>query len=179
MLKTSTDKDFDQFLENLPEKECRWAVYDFEFDLGSGEGKRNKLTFVGWSVSPFHRLLRVPVAAPGLVERPDVMLIASRSPDEANVRNKMVFASSKDALRRRLDGIQIEIQATDYSEITKDSGELPSIATKRQSTEGDETDPRSAGEGSSSVIAPPTASRVLVVSLIEGHGHITASTDQL
>jgi hypothetical protein len=27
-----------------------------------------------------------------------------RSPDDANVRNKMVFASSKDALRRRLDG---------------------------------------------------------------------------
>lgn len=28
----------------------------------------------------------------------------NRSPDDANVRNKMVFASSKDALRRRLDG---------------------------------------------------------------------------
>lgn len=51
---------------------------------------------------------------------------ANRSPDEANVRNKMVFASSKDALRRRLDGIQIEIQATDYSEITKDAGEFRS-----------------------------------------------------
>lgn len=48
VLSTSTENDFDKFLENLPEKECRWAVYDFEFELGPGEGKRNKLTFVGW-----------------------------------------------------------------------------------------------------------------------------------
>lgn len=33
----------------------------------------------------------------------------------------MVFASSKDALRRRLDGIHIELQATDFSEVTKDA----------------------------------------------------------
>ena len=57
----------------------------------------------------------------------------------------MIFASSKDALRRRLEGesrsnhvflaydvvdtilipgIQIEIQATDFSEITKDASEF-------------------------------------------------------
>jgi cofilin len=35
----------------------------------------------------------------------------------------MIFASSKDALRRRLEGIHIEIQATDYSEISKDASE--------------------------------------------------------
>ena len=34
----------------LPEKECRWAVYDFEFTLSSGEGIRNKLTFIAWYV---------------------------------------------------------------------------------------------------------------------------------
>ncbi|WWD18172.1 cofilin [Kwoniella shandongensis] len=91
VLKTSEDKDFDKFIAELPEKECRWAVYDFEFELPGGEGTRNKLTFVMWS------------------------------PDDANVRNKMVFASSKDALRRRLEGIHIEIQATEYSEITKEA----------------------------------------------------------
>ena len=31
-------------------------------------------------------------------------LTSDRSPDDANVKNKMIFASSKDALRRRLDG---------------------------------------------------------------------------
>jgi cofilin len=38
---------YDKFVEKyLPEKQCRWAVYDMEYDLG--EGKRNKLVFVSW-----------------------------------------------------------------------------------------------------------------------------------
>ena len=53
VLKSSTDKDFDTFVAELPEKECRWAVYDFEFTLPGGEGIRNKLTFVQWCVFLF------------------------------------------------------------------------------------------------------------------------------
>lgn len=49
VLKTSTEKSYDTFLEELPETECRWAVYDMEFD--SGEGIRNKLCFYMWYVS--------------------------------------------------------------------------------------------------------------------------------
>lgn len=40
--------EFETFVENLPEKECRWGVYDMEYD--QGEGKRNKLCFVMWYV---------------------------------------------------------------------------------------------------------------------------------
>ncbi|KAL0252897.1 cofilin [Cryptococcus deuterogattii 99/473] len=90
VLKASEDKDFDSFVAELPEKDCRWAVYDYEFTLPGGEGVRNKLCFIVWS------------------------------PDDASVKSKMIFASSKDALRRRLEGIHAEIQATDFSEITKD-----------------------------------------------------------
>jgi hypothetical protein len=46
VLETSTEKSYDAFIEKLPETECRWAVYDFEFD--SGEGIRNKLCFYMW-----------------------------------------------------------------------------------------------------------------------------------
>lgn len=46
VLKESTDQSYDKFLEELPESECRWAVYDMEFD--SGEGIRNKLCFYMW-----------------------------------------------------------------------------------------------------------------------------------
>ena len=48
VLKISDEKDFDKFIGELPEKECRWAVYDFEYTLPGGEGIRNKLTFVQW-----------------------------------------------------------------------------------------------------------------------------------
>jgi len=53
----------------------------------------------------------------------------SRSPDDASIKAKMIFASSKDALRRRLEGIHIEIQATDYSEISKDASGLRRFCT--------------------------------------------------
>ncbi|WVN85563.1 uncharacterized protein L203_100711 [Cryptococcus depauperatus CBS 7841] len=90
VLKTSQEKNFDKFIEELPEQECRWAVYDYEFTLPGGEGTRNKLCFVSWS------------------------------PDTAKIKDKMLFASSRDALRRTLVGIHIEIQATEYSEITEE-----------------------------------------------------------
>jgi len=42
------------------------------------------------------------------------------SPDTARVRSKMIYASSKDRFKRELDGIQIELQATDASEVGLD-----------------------------------------------------------
>lgn len=83
--KTSEEPSYDKFLEELSEQECKWAVYDFEYEVDGG--KRNKLCFFSWA------------------------------PDDAKIKQKMLFASSKDALRRSLVGIAAEIQGTDYSEI--------------------------------------------------------------
>lgn len=88
---TSSDPDYNKFLESLPEDDCRYAVYDFEYELSGGEGKRSKLVFYTWS------------------------------PDTAPVRSKMVYASSKDALRRALNGISADIQGTDFSEVAFDT----------------------------------------------------------
>jgi hypothetical protein len=41
-----------------------------------------------------------------------------RSPDDAKIKDKMLFASSHEALRQRLDGITFQVQATDRSEIS-------------------------------------------------------------
>ena len=43
----------------------------------------------------------------------------------------MLFASSKDALRRSLLGIGTEIQATDISEVSHESGAYPSTLSLR------------------------------------------------
>lgn len=43
-----------------------------------------------------------------------------RSPDIARVRSKMLYASSKDRFKRELDGIQVELQATDPTEMGLD-----------------------------------------------------------
>jgi len=65
----------------------RYAVYDFEYQLASGDGIRNKLTFIAWS------------------------------PDDAPIGPKMVYASSKDALKRSLTGLGAEVQANDADDI--------------------------------------------------------------
>ncbi|KAI7854816.1 hypothetical protein BDC45DRAFT_507019 [Circinella umbellata] len=60
----------------------------YDFDYEKpGEGARNKITFYSWI------------------------------PDTSKIRAKMLYASSKDALRRNLVGLAIEIQGTDYSEV--------------------------------------------------------------
>ncbi|CAN6345008.1 unnamed protein product [Urochloa humidicola] len=41
-------------------------------------------------------------------------------PDTARVRSKMIYASSKDAFKRELEGIQVELLATDPTEIGLD-----------------------------------------------------------
>jgi cofilin len=69
----------------------RYAVYDVQYDLASGEGIRNKITFIAWS------------------------------PDDAGIMPKMVYASSKDALKRALTGLAVEIQANDSDDIEWDS----------------------------------------------------------
>ncbi|KIY46739.1 cofilin [Fistulina hepatica ATCC 64428] len=88
--KTSTSTDYDEFLADLPEADCRWAVYDFEYEKEDA-GKRNKICFIAWS------------------------------PDDAKIKKKMVFASSKDALRRSLVGVATDIQGTDMSEVSYES----------------------------------------------------------
>ncbi|KAL1884350.1 hypothetical protein VTK73DRAFT_44 [Phialemonium thermophilum] len=98
---TSNSNDWGEFREKLINSESksktgvigkgpRYAVYDVEYSV-TGEGVRNKITFIAWS------------------------------PDDANVQAKMVYASSKEALKRSLPGISTEIQANDPDDIEFDS----------------------------------------------------------
>jgi len=88
--KVSNDTDYDSFLEELPDEDCRYAVYDFDYTKGD-EGKRNKICFYAWS------------------------------PDTANVKSKMVYASSKESIKRTFNGIGVEIQGTDKAEVSYDT----------------------------------------------------------
>ncbi|GAA5998847.1 actin-binding ADF family protein [Rhodotorula paludigena] len=60
----------------------------YDFEYEKDEGKRSKICFVAWS------------------------------PDEAKIKEKMLYASSKDALRRSLVGLAVEVQGTDLDEIS-------------------------------------------------------------
>jgi hypothetical protein len=53
----STDGDYDNFLKELPEEDCRWAVYDFAYKTPDG-GDRNKIVFYSWYVYSLSSLFR-------------------------------------------------------------------------------------------------------------------------
>ncbi|KAK6528782.1 cofilin, variant 2 [Orbilia ellipsospora] len=90
--KSGSEEDYDAFLTQLPENDCRYAIYDFAYKTDEG-APRNKICFYAWS------------------------------PDDAPIRSKMVSSSSKDALRRALNGVAIEIQGTDFAEVSHETVE--------------------------------------------------------
>jgi cofilin len=81
--------NYADFVKALPANDCRYAVFDFEYDADGGT--RNKILFVVWA------------------------------PDSAKIKAKMLYASSKDAVRKKLVGVGVEIQATDLAEIDRES----------------------------------------------------------
>jgi hypothetical protein len=100
--KASESREWEDFRETLVNataksrtgavgKGPRYAVYDFEYNLASGDGIRNKITFIAWS------------------------------PDDAGIQPKMIYASSKEALKRSLTGIATELQANDTDDIEYES----------------------------------------------------------
>ncbi|KAF1972217.1 actin depolymerizing protein [Bimuria novae-zelandiae CBS 107.79] len=69
----------------------RYAVYDVSYDLESGEGTRSKITFISWC------------------------------PDDASQYPRMMYSSSKEAIKRALNGLAADIQANDADDIEWES----------------------------------------------------------
>ncbi|KAF4617659.1 hypothetical protein D9613_006337 [Agrocybe pediades] len=132
--KTSTETDYEKFIADFPEDSCRFAIYDFEFEK-EGAGKRNKIIFLAClqtsidppiaegtrSISPRHYDMLCPRYRYLPTDRHPYPYLSIRSPDNAPTKQKMVFASSKETLKRELSGIAAEIQGTDYDEIAHES----------------------------------------------------------
>ncbi|KAJ2019363.1 cofilin [Coemansia sp. RSA 376] len=59
------------------------------------------------------------------------ILFYAWSPDTAKIKNKMVYASSKDSLRKSLVGIALDVQATDLEEVSYESALEKVLRTAR------------------------------------------------
>lgn len=82
--------DYLNFLVNLGPEQCRYGIYDFEYEhqcQGTTDStKKQKLFLMSWC------------------------------PDTAKIKKKMLYSSSFDALKQSLEGIGKYIQATDMAE---------------------------------------------------------------
>mmetsp|Transcript_82638 Transcript_82638/g.212888 ORF Transcript_82638/g.212888 Transcript_82638/m.212888 type:complete len:138 (+) Transcript_82638:112-525(+) len=80
-------ENWDDFVKALPEAEPRYALVDIEYKTTDGR-PQDKLCFVFWS--------------------PD---------DKTSVRDRMLYASSKDAIKKKLAGVMKEKQANDLGDL--------------------------------------------------------------
>ncbi|KAM3417545.1 Cofilin [Cercospora zeina] len=102
---TSNDPDYSKFREKLVSAQSkskrgadaplgiggRYAVFDVQYEAPGGAGQRNKITFISWV------------------------------PDDAPQYPRMMYSSSKDALKRALNGLAADVQANDADDIEYDT----------------------------------------------------------
>mmetsp|Transcript_50597 Transcript_50597/g.94490 ORF Transcript_50597/g.94490 Transcript_50597/m.94490 type:complete len:137 (+) Transcript_50597:80-490(+) len=81
---------YEDFVKKLPEAEPRYALIDYDYMSTDGR-PQSKLCFVFWS--------------------PD---------DKTSVKDRMLYASSKDALKKKMPGIMKEVQANDMGDLAED-----------------------------------------------------------
>lgn len=88
--KASPQASYENLIEEFKDaeenKQCRYAVFDADYELKDGQ-KRSKLVFFLWS------------------------------PENAAIKQKMIYTSSKDTLKRALVGIGKDVQACDYGDL--------------------------------------------------------------
>ncbi|KAF7845799.1 hypothetical protein BT93_L0627, partial [Corymbia citriodora subsp. variegata] len=98
----STDDDYSSFREKLlaskskdkrgkEGKGARYVVYDFQYEAEGGAGLRNKIAFISWI------------------------------PDDSPMLVRMTYSSSKESLKRALNGLAVDIQANDEDDIEYDT----------------------------------------------------------
>ena len=115
VLKTANkDATYDDFCKEFPVDKCRYGVCDCEYTDPKTGGQRNKIAFFVWCAptnSPSQRRGASPRGAwPRGRTVLDMNLRHGRCPDNAKVKDKMLYASSKDELKKRLVGIAVEMQ---------------------------------------------------------------------
>ncbi|CAH6791386.1 AC093995.1 [Phodopus roborovskii] len=81
----TVDNPYTTFVKMLPDKDCRYALYDATYE--TKESKKEDLVFIFWA------------------------------PESAPLNSKMIYASSKDAIKKKLTGIKHELQANCYEEV--------------------------------------------------------------
>ncbi|KAK9206527.1 hypothetical protein WN943_016805 [Citrus x changshan-huyou] len=100
-------ESYEDFAAALPENDCRYAVYDFDY-----------VTSENYNISSLAKCDNQHQENPSTGElMPDDAFLIPSSPSTSRIRAKMLYATSKDRFRRELDGIHYEIQATDPTEM--------------------------------------------------------------
>lgn len=93
--KADLSETYDDFLNLVKCHEKKCLYAVYDFDYMHNDMPRQKLVFFSWA------------------------------PDDAEVKQKMLYTSSKNAFRQKLKGISVDMQVNDYSDL-----EIDEVVTK-------------------------------------------------
>jgi len=102
---SSKYEDFLSALQKGGPGECRYGMYDFEYEH-QNQGTESKV-------------------------KKQKLILMSWCPENAKIKKKMLYSSSYDAIKRALVGIHKYIQATDISEACEETVEKQLRSTDR------------------------------------------------
>jgi len=80
------EEEYAEIVQTLPPREGRYVVWDLLIPNAKSGKENDKLIFMSWS------------------------------PDDAPVTSRMIFASSKDAIKKKLQGIGTAVDCSDFSD---------------------------------------------------------------
>ncbi|XP_064631186.1 actophorin-like [Lineus longissimus] len=88
--KGGVNSSYEDFIADLPAHSPRYAVFDMHYMLQDGTSKRDKPFFLSWV------------------------------PETCKVKEKMIAASSKEGIKKKLCGCQFEFQASDFDDLDQE-----------------------------------------------------------
>ncbi|KAJ5656227.1 cofilin [Penicillium longicatenatum] len=92
VVEKSSTGSYDEFVNDLPQDECRWGGFDLEFKSKLDGTDRSRMLLFKWS------------------------------PSSAGIKQKLDFNKETDALKESLTGVTGVIQATYYDDINYETG---------------------------------------------------------
>ncbi|KAJ5636036.1 uncharacterized protein N7484_009349 [Penicillium longicatenatum] len=110
IVEKSSTGSYDEFVNDLPQDECRWGVFDLEFKSKLDGTDHSRMLLFKWYVHFIARFSNSQVEK--LIN--DRVL---RSPSSAGIKQKLDLNKETDALKESLTGVTGVIQATDYDDI--------------------------------------------------------------
>lgn len=109
----TVEDPYTSFVKLLPLNDCRYALYDATYE--TKESKKEDLVFIFWCVKTKEKrafknariiiiIVSFCLCFPFEIQR----FLPCRAPESAPLKSKMIYASSKDAIKKKFTGINLD-----------------------------------------------------------------------
>lgn len=91
-----TGKTYDDFLDDLPQKDVRYAVYDYDYEMEDGT-QRNKLLFIVWApdTAPVRRKMLIASTKASVKNALSGVALEIQATDDSEIAEQTILEKCK------------------------------------------------------------------------------------